>query len=62
MNTEEIKKIVFFETSNNNGKGRRYIAKAYNDGGGGWGIYDRVQNRYVEPNELTEENIRESLN
>lgn len=62
MTTEEIKKAIFFETSNNNGKGRRYIAKAYSKHGTGWGIYDRLNDEYVELDQLTEDNFRESIN
>lgn len=62
MKKEDILKAIFIETTNDNGKNRRYIAKSYN-GGSGWGVYDMAIGKFLskEITELNEKNFRELM-
>lgn len=44
--------VIFAETTNNGGDGRRYVAKAFSDHGPGWGVYDRRTSRFLKDREV----------
>lgn len=64
MTKDQILKTIFMETTNGQGQSRRYVAKAFNNQGHGWGVYDRIKGEYLPDDiaELNEDNFRESIN
>lgn len=69
MRLQDKIKTIFEETTVADGEAhpgtsRRYVARGFPEGGGGWGVWDNASERYlslVEVGRLTDEEVREEL-